>query len=314
MSNWCPIPTGLIVQLIMVVFLTSPVATYAADSEDSLVSQFWQAIDEQDNKALRKLVTPEARDRNLNAYLDQYIKLLNNLRSRYPDDSAYGFRLIAENEMKNYDASVPALFKDDQLEIYPMRASAFLELTLKLDSGLAEIDVLPVSVDGKDWGFIFPAESIAWPGLEQRFRDRMNQPGGPSPLAPNSLIPLHVELPVYPPAMTGDSESGCARVGYSLQPDGVPFDIETLQSEPTALPGKAARKAFRKWKFIPGGQEVKSEFLFLFLADSEDIEVAAQLAQQCGGTLNDSFLITPTGLVDPARIPQFQQNTPDTRY
>lgn len=281
---------------------------------DTLVASYWAAVDEGDAHAMRDLVHPDSRSRNLTAYLDQYMDLMAAVRERYPDASAYGFTVTEVAQMPAYDASIPALFKDQQLEVYPVTADAFLQLNIKLDTGAAEVDVLPLSQLDGQWWLVFPVESIAWAGMEARFAARLaaqqaGADGGQSP-----PLPIHVELPAYPLSMAQSKSSGCARVTLAIDKEGKADDVEAAQSEPSGLPGKDVRQAVKKWRYAGNAAGMTDELVFVFLAAPNEVEAAKTLAMQCGGSLETSFLITPSGSLNSTRLLQGSQAAPDARY
>lgn len=303
--------------LFVTVLASGPVSAEVVPA-DTLVAAYWAAVDEGDERAMRDLVHPDSRSRNLTDYLDQYMALMQSVRQRYPDRAAYGSAVIEVPQMPAYDASLPALYKDDQLEIYPVAANAFLQLSLSLDSGAAEVDVLPLSQMDGQWWLVFPIESIAWSGMEQRFAARLaaQQAGAAGTAATSSPppLPVHVEMPAYPLSMAQSNSSGCARVTFAIDDKGRPDDVQAAQSEPSGLPGKDVRQAMKKWRFAPNAAGMSDELVFVFLAAANDAETAKALAAQCGGNLESSFLITPGGSANAARLLQGPQTAPDARY
>jgi TonB family protein len=297
---------------VIVLFCASP-AAQCASSESELFQAFWAAVDQDDERALRKLVDPDHRPRNLSIYLEQYVAFMATVRTRLPDRSAYGYALVEPQQLPEYDPSIPALFKANQLDVYPVAADAFLQLTVKEESGLAELELIPLNQQDGQWWLVFPQESVAWPGLESRFRARQEQRAAGDPgLVP---LPVHVELPAYPASMAESATSGCARIGFVIDTDGQPDESHSAQSEPSGLPGRAARDALKKWRFTPPAQLITSELVFVFLAASADAEGVAQLAAGCGGQLENSFVITPTGGADINRsLKPPQQSAPEKRY
>jgi TonB family protein len=287
----------------------------AEDSEADLFKRFWAMVDKGNARELRKLVHKDSRSRNLNIYLEQYIGMMGAIRQRYPDAAAYKFSALDASEVEGFDSTIPALFKDDQLDVYPLAIPAFLQLLLELDGSYAEIDTLPIALDDGDWRLVFPVESISWPGLERRLTARIEQHRENLPLSAVDPLPIHVELPAFPGEMARAEQSGCARIQFQLDSDGHPDDLQALQSEPSGLAGRDARSALRKWRFAAIGEAISSELLFVFLANPASVEDLQTWAESCGGRFEEAFVITPAGADGFSRPLEFERSSQtDSRY
>jgi len=297
---------------LVVLSLAGPVHAADVTTADDLYEAFWSAVDKGSARDMRKLVHKDSHSQNLRAYLDQYLAVMQAVRTRYPDHSQYGFSLLESSQVPNYDVDIPAALKSGQLDVYPTPADVFLQLHLAIESGLAEIDLLPVSQQDGQWWLVVPEESIAWPGLEARFSERQAQKSRGEPT--QVIMPTHVELPAFPPSMMSASTSGCARVSFTVDVEGEPGNLSAAHSEPSGLPGREARDSMRKWRFVKGSTPIQGEQGFVFLAESLELAGVENLAKKCGVELADSFLITPTASGDPNRMLQMPQGSPDARY
>jgi protein TonB len=92
----------------------------------------------------------------------------------------------------------------------------------------------------------------------------------PAPTAPQAAEtaggtapqPIEMPAPSYPPRALRNGESGTVLLRVHVGADGIPYDVDLVQSSRSRLLDRAASDAVRRWRFRPamrGGQPVAGE-------------------------------------------------------
>jgi periplasmic protein TonB len=87
---------------------------------------------------------------------------------------------------------------------------------------------------------------------------------GPAPPAAafTAPVPMRAPAPDYPPAAYRNGESGTVLLRVHVDPQGVPYAIDLVQSSRSRALDRAASEAVKRWRFQPaqrGGQPVAGE-------------------------------------------------------
>ncbi len=83
-----------------------------------------------------------------------------------------------------------------------------------------------------------------------------------SPSASTAPVPLSAPAPSYPPEALRNGESGTVLLRVHVDPQGVPYSIDLVQSSRSRALDRAANQAVQRWRFHPatrGGQPVAGE-------------------------------------------------------
>ena len=83
-----------------------------------------------------------------------------------------------------------------------------------------------------------------------------------SPSASTAPVPLSAPAPSYPPEALRNGESGTVLLRVHVDPQGVPYSIDLVQSSRSRALDRAASQAVQRWRFHPatrGGQPVAGE-------------------------------------------------------
>jgi protein TonB len=110
-------------------------------------------------------------------------------------------------------------------------------------------------------------EFTAFPrATEGRGASRRMRKGGKAPgiVYGGGTAPQPIEMPApsYPPRALRNGESGTVLLRVHVGADGIPYDVDLVQSSRSRLLDRAASDAVRRWRFRPamrGGQPVAGE-------------------------------------------------------